>query len=151
MNNSSYYLIADSIVNTYLIQHCEIQPFLHPSTSASPSSASSPQKSDGPSPSSKDPIGLVISSDATYFAPTSFPATLQVGLRVVKLGTSSVKYEVGIWEKESSQDQIPAAAVVTHATHVFVDRISRRSVKAMPQALRTGLEKLVVSSSESKL
>ena len=88
-------------------------------------------------------IGLVISSSARYYAPTSFPATLKVGLRVLRLGTSSVTYQVGIHHDDAAAAS--AAAVVTEATHVFVDRHSRRPVKAMPALLRDGLERLLKS------
>ncbi|EPQ29154.1 uncharacterized protein PFL1_03441 [Pseudozyma flocculosa PF-1] len=166
LNNSAYYLIADSIVNTYLITHCGIEPFQH-----SPPPASSGAASSSGGASSADVIGLVISSSANYYAPTSFPSNLRVKLRAVHLGRSSVRYEVGVFEqplksmllstatgsKDASLTVQRAeevggdkggtkAAVVTQATHVFVDRASRRPVKAMPDQLRRGLERLVVGA-----
>ncbi|KAF7316940.1 Flap endonuclease 1 [Mycena chlorophos] len=134
VNNTTYYLWFDSIINTYLQEHC------------------------GQDPSSSPLIGLVISSwcevggqdckDAAtdwmgafalqFFAPVSFPEVVDLGLRVVKLGSSSVSYEVGVF---AAGKQTPAA--VGGYTHVFVDRESRKS-RAMESTTRDGLERLNV-------
>ncbi|KAF8882231.1 thioesterase [Infundibulicybe gibba] len=114
INNSIYYHLFDSIVNTYLIEQCGLDP------------PSSPQ------------IGLVVSSFCQFFRPLSFPQVLELGLRVSKLGNSSVSYEVGVFEE--GQDS-PAA--VGGYTHVFVDSNSRKSAK-MEGKTRDGLEKLHV-------
>lgn len=90
-------------------------------------------------------------SSAIYYASTSFPAVLRAGLRVIKLGTSSVTYEIGLFSLPPGSSGLQGdakAAVVTQATHVFVDRTTRRP-GPMPTQLREGLEKLVVK--ESKL
>jgi acyl-CoA thioester hydrolase len=124
MNNAASYLLFDSVINAYLIKHCGVTP------------PNSPL------------IGLVVSSYATYFAPTSFPAILELGLCVTKLGSSSVTYEVGIFEEES---QTPA--VVGGYTHVFVDSKTRKS-KTMTGDIRAGLERLMVKetmTSKAKL
>ena len=142
VNNSSYYLIADSIINSYLMKHCGIRPYLHPSSEQKQASIPSSAEADTDSDAAASVIGLIVSSDATYFASTSFPSTLIVGLRVTKLGKSSVQYEVGI--REEGENGSGQAAVVTHATHVFVERHGRRPVKVMPRMLREGLEKLLV-------
>ena len=82
-----------------------------------------------------------------FFSPVSFPHVLDLGLRVVKLGTSSVAYEVAVFEQGEG---VPAA--VGGYTHVFVDRGSRKSAP-MATALREGLSRLVPAkeSVESKL
>lgn len=58
---------------------------------------------------------------------TSFPSLMLCKLRVVKLGKSSVTYQVGIFEvsvdSASKSTQGKKAAVVTQSTHVFVDRV----------------------------
>lgn len=82
LNNSVYYYLFDSVVNTYLIKHCS----LHPPTS--------PQ------------IGLVVHSHCDYFAPTEFPAVVDLALRVSKLGKSSVTYEIGVFER--GQEEVKA-------------------------------------------
>ncbi|KAJ1032139.1 hypothetical protein NDA18_001637 [Ustilago nuda] len=145
LNNSSYYLIADSTINAYLVNSCGIQPFIHPSSSSphSPttSNVSSSLSSTG-GKDVKDVVGLVISNSCRYFAACSFPAPLKVGLRVVKLGKSSVTYQVSIREEKAEE----TAALIT-TTHVFVDRVSRRPVP-MPPPLKGGLQKLLIEQQE---
>ncbi|KAJ7227039.1 thioesterase [Mycena pura] len=116
VNNAVYYLWFDSIVNTYLMEHCSLKP------------AASPL------------IGLVISSYCEFFAPLSFPQVVDLGLRVNKLGTSSVAYEVGVF---AGQDE---ASAVGGYTHVFVERAERKS-SPMETATREGLTKLLRNSS----
>jgi acyl-CoA thioester hydrolase len=154
LNNSVYPLLADSINNTYLIDHCGIEPANNTATASSSSSSK---------PTSSSVIGLVISSSSSYYAPASFPNRLQTGLRVIQLGSSSVTYEVGIFEipppnpraKSSSmsiQNNLQAADLpkdalaccIVRTTHVFVDRITRRPVKPMPEQLHKGLSSLIV-------
>ena len=112
VNNSIYYHFFDSVVNTYLIEHC------------------------GLSPPKGSQIGLVVSSFCHFFAPLSFPAVLDLGLRVTRLGNSSVTYEVAVFEESSVN---PSA--VGGYTHVFVETASRKSI-AMDGNIRQGLERL---------
>jgi len=166
INNSAYHLLADTIINTYLVSHCGLQPFLHPEPTNSTNSSTLPVSlptappSTSPSTSINEPeitsvIGLIISSSAQYFAPTSFPSLMRCKLKVVKLGTSSVTYQIGIFEISSPSTSISTsssglkAAVITQATHVFVDRVTRRPVKKMPATLLNGLEKLEFKDSGS--
>jgi acyl-CoA thioester hydrolase len=116
INNSVYYHLFDSIVNAYLIAHCELSP----QTSGS--------------------IGLVVSSHCHYFSPLSFPEVLDLGLRVNHLGKSSVTYEVGIFREGSME---PAA--VGGYTHVFVDAVSRKTSQIVERT-REGLQRLSVPS-----
>ncbi|KAH9831834.1 thioesterase [Rhodofomes roseus] len=119
VNNSIYYHLFDSIVNTYLITHC------------------------GLSPTRSNQIGLVISSSCRFYSPVSFPAVLDLGLRVTKLGKSSVTYEVAVFEE--GQD-VPGA--VGGYTHVFVDSETRKST---PMAVRTreGLAQICAGMKDS--
>ncbi|KAJ7650421.1 thioesterase [Roridomyces roridus] len=114
LNNSVYAHYFDSIVNDFLISECGLQP------------ASSPL------------IGLVISSWCQFFSPVSFPQVLELGLRVNKLGNSSVSYEVGVF----TEGEEPA--VVGGYTHVFVDREERKS-RAIASETRKGLSSLIRS------
>ncbi|MDE1466881.1 acyl-CoA thioesterase [Aurantiacibacter sp. D1-12] len=81
-------------------------------------------------------IGLVVETQCRYFAPLSFPQTVEAGVRVAKLGTSSVRYEVGIFAQGSDE---PAAE--GHFVHVYVDRETRRPVP-LPEDWRTVLDGL---------
>ncbi|KIM83379.1 hypothetical protein PILCRDRAFT_819622 [Piloderma croceum F 1598] len=121
INNSIYYHLFDSVINTYLIERC------------------------GLSPPSSPLIGLVVSSFCQYFAPLSFPQVLDLGLKVNKLGKSSVTYEVGVFEEGKDT---PAA--VGGYTHVFVENKSRKSMDIGAEA-RQGLEKLAVSTHRALL
>ena len=67
----------------------------------------------------------------------AFPQILDLGLCVVKLGTSSVTYEIGVFEEGKAS---PAA--VGGYTHVFVERQSRKST-TMDKRIKDGLEKLL--------
>ncbi len=82
-------------------------------------------------------IGLVIETQCNYFAPLAFPQMVDAGIRVAKLGSSSVRYEVGLFAQGE-----PLTAAKGHFIHVYVDRHSRRPVPLPPQ-LKSVLEKLV--------
>lgn len=114
MNNGIYSFLIDSIVNAYLIERCGMNP------------ASSPQ------------IGLVVSSYCDYFGSVAYPSVLDLGLRVVKLGKSSVMYEVGIFEP--GNDKVKA---VGGSIHVFVEQGNRRPSKSgMEPKIREGLSQV---------
>lgn len=53
-----------------------------------------------------DFIGLVGSSYCDFFAEAHYPGMLNVGLRVVKMGKSSLMYEVGIFQEGSEQVKV---------------------------------------------
>ena len=83
-----------------------------------------------------DPIGLVVETGCSYFAPLSFPGDVEVGIAVERLGTSSVTYRVGVFgvgkDEPSAQGQF---------THVYVGREGRRPV-SLPDEWRERLERL---------
>lgn len=81
-------------------------------------------------------IGLVIETHCNFFAPLAFPQTIEAGVRVARLGTSSVRYEVGLFAQGE-----PQTAARGHFVHVYVDRESRRPVP-LPAPLKTFLETL---------
>ena len=81
-------------------------------------------------------IGLVVETQCFYFAPLAFPQTVDAGIRVAKLGTSSVRYEVGLFAQ--GEDLTAARG---HFVHVYVDRVSRRPV-SLPDPLKQLLETL---------
>ena len=83
-----------------------------------------------------DPIGLVVQTSCSYFAPLSFPGDVEVGLGVERLGESSVTYRIGVFA--SGVDE-PAAQ--GSFTHVYVDR-DRRRPTALPDGWRRTLESL---------
>ena len=85
-----------------------------------------------------DLIGLVVETGCRYARPISFPEVVAAGLRVAALGTSSVRYEVGLFTAAA-----PAAAAEVFFVHVYVDRASRRPVP-LPPAWRDTLQQIAV-------
>lgn len=112
VNNVVYYSYFDTVVNQYLMEKGVLEI--------------------GSSPV----IGLVVETACQYFSPIAFPDTVHAGLRVGKLGRSSVRYEVGIFRNDEA-----LASAQGHFVHVYVDRASQRPVP-LPPALRAALEPL---------
>lgn len=83
-----------------------------------------------------DPIGLVVRTGCSYFAPLAFPGDVELGLAVERLGSSSVTYRIGVFLAAANE---PAAQ--GHFTHVYVDRANRRPA-ALPDAWRERLASL---------
>ncbi len=114
VNNVVYYSWFDTAVNAHLIEQGALD-IHHGET-----------------------IGLVIETQCNYFAPLAFPQTIEAGIRVAKLGNSSVRYEIGLFAQ--GEDLCAARG---HFVHVYVDKEKRRPVKALPLKLKTVLETLV--------
>ncbi|MBA2466782.1 MAG: acyl-CoA thioesterase [Sphingomonas sp.] len=83
-----------------------------------------------------DPIGLVVETGCTYFAPLSFPGDVDVGIAIDRLGGSSVTYRLGVFARGAPD---PAAQGIF--THVYVSRESLRPVP-LPQQWREKLTTL---------
>ncbi|ELR08307.1 hypothetical protein VC83_08346 [Pseudogymnoascus destructans] len=114
LNNSIYNFLIDSVINTYLSQHC------------------------GQSPRTSAQYGLVASSHTDFLSSLAFPAVAETRLRVHKLGRTSVTYEVGVWE-----EGVEGIKAVGRVVHVFVERGTGRPARdGMGTVLRGGLEKL---------
>jgi acyl-CoA thioester hydrolase len=84
-------------------------------------------------------IGLCAESHCSFHAALAFPETVDAGLRVGRLGRTSVTYEIGLFGEGADT---PAAT--GWFVHVFVDRETRRPA-APPPPLRAALERLVVA------
>ncbi len=81
-------------------------------------------------------IGLVIETQCNYFAPLAFPDRIAIGIRVAKLGNSSVRYEVGVFRED--EEKVSAQG---HFVHVYVSRETRRPV-SLPDNLRAVLQSI---------
>mgnify|MGYP003852227381 CR=1 FL=1 len=103
VNNVVYYQWFDTAVNAYLIENGALD-IHHGET-----------------------IGLVVETQCNYFAPLAFPQTIEAGIRVAHRGSSSVRYEVGLFAKGES-----VTAARGHFVHVYVNKVTRR-----PQPLPT--------------
>jgi len=112
VNNVQYYSFFDTVVTSWLVRE------------------------GGLDPSRSEVIGLCVESQCTFRAPLSFPGQVRCGLRVGKVGRSSVRYEIALFAEGSAE---PAAS--GHFVHVYVDRESRRPT-AIPDRLRAALSAL---------
>lgn len=112
VNNVVYYAWFDTAVNAHLIEQGALDPL------------------------GGQTIGLVVETQCHYFAPLAFPQTIEAGIRVAHLGSSSVRYEVGLFARGE-----PLTAARGHFVHVYVDRQTRRPVP-LPEALVQVLEPL---------
>ena len=113
INNVVYYSFFDTVVNGYLVAQGALD-FTQGAV-----------------------IGLVVETHCNYFKPAAFPDTLRAGLRVAHLGSSSVRYEVGIFRNDDD-----TASAQGHFVHVYVDRVTNRPVP-LPEKLKAALAKLV--------
>lgn len=84
-------------------------------------------------------VALVVDNRCTYHASISFPDLVHAGIKVKRMGSSSVTYEVGIFKND---DEV-AAALGTFV-HVYVDRASGQSI-SIPPEVRSALTSLMVS------
>jgi acyl-CoA thioester hydrolase len=112
VNNVVYYSWFDTVVNELLIRHGALDIVHSPV------------------------IGLVIETQCNYFASVAFPDRVTAGLRVAKLGNSSVRYEVGIF-----RDDDKTAAAQGHFVHVYVNRATRKP-QAIPDPMRVLLQSI---------
>ena len=112
VNNVDYYSFFDTVINEYLIRAGGLD--IHRG----------------------GVIGLCVESQCTFKEPLAFPDLVDAGLRVTRIGTSSVHYEIGLYRSSSEE---PAA--LGRFVHVFVDRRDRRPVP-IPIPLRAALEAL---------
>jgi acyl-CoA thioester hydrolase len=76
-----------------------------------------------------------------YLAPAAHPQALEAGLRVGRLGRSSVRYGIGAFVQGNEE---PCA--YGHFVHVLVDRQSRKAT-SMPDRMRKSLERLSAEGS----
>jgi acyl-CoA thioester hydrolase len=96
-------------------------------------------------PVSRNARGLVVDTGCTYFEPTSFPEALDVGLGVMRLGRSSVRYRFGIFREGAD---LPAAQ--GHYVHVYVDAATQRPCD-IPDDIRTALAAHKVEDATSEI
>lgn len=114
INNAVYYFYFDTVVNKWLIEKGLLDL------------------------GNSGVVGLVVETGCSYFAPISFPDTITAGLRVTKLGNSSVRYEIGLFRNDEMQ-----ASAQGHFVHVYVDEKTRRPVK-VSNKMRKALEEITL-------
>jgi acyl-CoA thioester hydrolase len=114
VNNVVFYSYFDTVANRYLIEEGGMDI------------------SDGTI------VGYVVNSGCQYLSPITYPEPIEAGLRVEKLGNSSVQYGIAIFREGE-----PEPAAFGHFVHVFVERAANKSVP-IPAPLRTALERILV-------
>lgn len=112
VNNVTYYSYFDTVANTYLIEYGHLN--IH----------------------NDDIVGYVVNSGCNYYAPVAFPDKLEGGLRVNRLGVSSVEYGLAIFKEGED-----VAVADGHFVHVFVDKQTNKSVP-IPDMIRKALERI---------
>jgi acyl-CoA thioester hydrolase len=118
VNNPYYGVLADSIINEYMIKECGYRTSNHPQAA------------------------IIANTYFDYFGSLSYPDVVECGLRVVKLGKTSVMYEVGVF-KEGDE----AVRAVGGSTHIWVEQkpgwLGRPLKEGMPEEMRRGYEKVM--------
>ena len=114
VNNVVYYSYFDTVVNEYLIRSGVLNIEKSPV------------------------IGLVVETGCRFFKPLAFPDVVCAGLRVARLGRSSVRYEIGLFRNDDE-----TAAAQGHFVHVYVERDSRMAT-GLPHGMRGALNRILV-------
>lgn len=115
LNNAVYYQLFDAAINSWVIEQTGLDPLTAPA------------------------LGVVAESGCRYFDQVEFPHTLAVGIRIARLGRSSVTYELGLFRAEAPTTETVAA--LGRWVHVYVDRDTRRPMP-IPPALRELFESI---------
>jgi acyl-CoA thioester hydrolase len=97
MNNVVHYSLFDTAVNGWLVEAGLLD--LKSSTQ----------------------VGLVVETGCRYHAEMMFPDVITAGIRVARIGSSSVRYEVGLFRNAEE-----TASAEGFFVHVYVDRETRR-------------------------
>ena len=118
VNNVTYYSYFDTVVNEHLVR------------------AGGLDIREGAA------IGIVVETACRFHASLSFPEVVDAGLRVARLGRSSVAYEIGLFSRDGGM-----AAATGRFVHVWVDRTTRRPID-VPAPVRAALLPLCASTAE---
>jgi acyl-CoA thioester hydrolase len=114
LNNAVYYQLFDTAINAWINTTTGLDPITTPA------------------------LGIVAESGCRYFSELQFPQHLVVGLAVTRLGRSSVTYRLGVFRgagNEPAEYAAQPATALGHWVHVYVDRVTRKSVP-IPDAVR---------------
>ena len=112
INNVVYYSWLDTAVNRFLVDNGLLD-----------------YKND-------EAYGIVIESKCTFFKEFTYPEVAQVGLKLQRIGNSSITYDIGVFRV--NQDE-PAA--IGYLVHVYVRAADRRP-SLIPNRVRKGVETL---------
>jgi acyl-CoA thioester hydrolase len=112
VNNVVYYSYFDTLLNRYLIDHGGLD--IHRG----------------------EVIGIAVETQCRFHKSFAYPEAIDGGLRIGRLGTSSVRYEIGLFGVGED-----SARAEGHFVHVFVERASQRPTP-IPPGIRSALERI---------
>ena len=112
VNNVVYYSFFDTVVNKFLMEERQLDY------------------------SKGKVVGLVVETKCQYFAPIAFPDVVVAGIKVAHIGTSSVRYEIGLFKNDEEK---PAAE--GHFVHVYVTRSTNKPTP-LSSEMRSILKKI---------
>ena len=115
LNNAVYYQLFDAAINSWMIEKADFDPL------------------------SASALGVVAESGCRYFDQLEFPQSLTIGIRIARLGRSSVTYDLGLFRADAPDTE--AVAALGRWVHVYVDRERRRPVP-IPATLRALFESI---------
>ncbi|MEO8740334.1 MAG: thioesterase family protein [Casimicrobiaceae bacterium] len=116
VNNVVYYAYFDTVVNEHLISVGGLDIRNAPA------------------------IGLVVETGCRFHRPLTFPGVVDAGLRVARLGDTSVRYDIGLFAQGED-----SAAATGHFVHVWVERATNRPTP-VPAAIRAALADLLFAA-----
>ena len=115
LNNPVYGVLIDSIINSYLMKYCSY------------------------STANSEEIGLVGSTYCDYFGAAQYPGMLDVGLRVVRMGKSSIMYEVAVFQEGSEQVKAVGGFI-----QIWVEKASNKTLQeGIPKSIKEPLKPLL--------
>lgn len=114
VNNVTYYSYFDTAVNGFLMREAGLDY------------------------RASQAVGVVAETGCTFHGEIAFPDVLDVAIRVRRLGSSSVTYDIGIFRQGSD-----APAATGYFVHVYV-RHGEMTPVPIPDAARAALSRLLV-------
>jgi len=112
VNNVHYYSYFDTAIAHFLIREGGLDPW------------------------QSEVIGFCVESGCQFRSAVKFPERITAGLRVTKLGRSSVRYEIGLFRDDDQETAADGFFV-----HVFVTRDEQRPAP-IPDRIRAALARL---------
>lgn len=112
VNNVTYYAYFDTAVNGYLME------------------------ATGVDIRGLDAVGVVAETSCRFLRSLRFPADVEVGIGVERLGTSSIVYRLAVFQPPE-----PAPAALGRFVHVYVDARTRE-VTPVPEPIRDAVSGL---------
>ena len=114
VNNVVYYSYFDTVIGHFLLREGGLDPW------------------------NDAVVGMAVETGCRFHRSITFPDMVHAGLRVGHLGTSSARYEIGIFKNEEN-----GSCADGHFVHVFVEKASQRPVP-IPERIRAALMRIRV-------